>query len=132
MYLSCIDDAHVHASFAGMVQEGTVECPPHWLIASEGEGNVGHTTTDFAPWAPLLDLCSGVDEVHSIVVVLCHAGPHSEDIGVKDDVLWVEPHLLHQDLVGAGADAHLVLSSGSLHVQRHTSLSGKGSHAAME
>ena len=69
-YLSCVDNAHVHASLAGMVQEGTVEAPPHCLIASEGEGNVGDTPADFAPWALPLDLPGGANEVNSVVVVL--------------------------------------------------------------
>ena len=69
-YLGCIDDAHVHAGLAGMVQEGAVEAPPHRLIASEGEGNVGDTPADLAPWALPLDLPGGANEVHSVVVVL--------------------------------------------------------------
>ena len=113
-HLSSIDNAHVHASLAGMVQEGTVKGTPDWLVPSEGEGNVGNTPTDLAARALLLDLCSGVDEVHSVVVVLCHASADCEDVGVEDDVLGVKAHLLHQDLEGPCADAHLVLCSGSL------------------
>lgn len=91
-----------------------MECPPDWLIASEGKGDVGYTTADLASWAPLLNLCGGIDEVHSIVVVLCHAGADSENVGIKDDILWIETHLLYQDLVGTGADTDLIFSSGSL------------------
>ncbi len=113
-HLGGIDNAHVHASFAGMVQEGAVEAAPHRLVAPEGEGNVGHPPTDLAPRALPLDLPGGTDEIHSIVVVLRHASADSEDVGVEDDVLRVETHLLHQDSEGSGADAHLVLSSGCL------------------
>ena len=70
LYLGCIDDAHVHASLAGMVQEGAVEGSANRLIASEGEGDVGDAPADLAPWALLLDLRSGIDEVDSVVVVL--------------------------------------------------------------
>ena len=70
MYLLCIDNAHVHPSIAGMVQESTVECPPDRLIASEGEGNVGHPAADLAARALPLDFPGGSDEVHSVVVVL--------------------------------------------------------------
>ncbi len=115
-HLCSIDDAHVHASFAGMVQEGAVEAASHRLIASEGEGNVGDPSTDLAARALPLDLPGSADEVHSIVVVLRHAGANSEDVGVKNDVFRVKAHLLHQDLKGSGADAHLVLSSGRLHI----------------
>ena len=70
LYLGCIDDAHVHAGLAGMVQESTVEGSANRLVASEGEGNVGNAPADLAAWALLLDLRRCVDEVHSIVVVL--------------------------------------------------------------
>ncbi len=42
-HLGGIDDAHVHAGIAGVVQEGRVEGTAHGLVATEGEGNVGHT-----------------------------------------------------------------------------------------
>ena len=97
-----------------MVQEGAVEAAPHRLIAPEGEGNVGDAPTDLAARALPLDLPGGADEVHSIIVVLRHAGADSEDVGVEDDVFRVKAHLLHQDSESSGADAHLVLSSGCL------------------
>ena len=107
--LCSVDNAHVHASLAGVVQEGAVEATPHSLIAPEGEGNVGHPTTDLAARAQPFDLTSGSDEVHCIVVVLSHAGAHRQDVGVEDDVLGVEPHILNQNLVGSGANADFVL-----------------------
>ncbi len=113
-HLGGINDAHVHASFAGMVQEGAVEAAPHRLIAPEGEGNVGHPSTDLAARALPLDLAGGTDEVHGIVVVLRHAGANSEDVGVENDVFRIKAHLLHQNPEGSGADAHLVLSCGCL------------------
>ena len=113
-YLGSIDNAHVHTGPAGMVQEGAVEAAPDRLIASEGEGDVGNAPTDLAARADPLDLPGCPDEVHSVVVVLSHAGADSQDVGVEDDVLGVKPHLLHQDLESPGADAHLVLSSGGL------------------
>ena len=114
-HLGGINDAHVHASFASMVQEGAVEAAPHCLIAPEGEGNVGHPSTDLAARAFLLDLGCSIDEVHSIVVVLRHASADSEDVGVKDNVFRIEAHLLHQNPVGPCADANFVLSCCSLH-----------------
>ena len=99
-----------------MVQEGAVEAAPHRLIAPEGEGNVGDAPTDLAARALPLDLPGGADEVHSVIVVLRHAGADSEDVGVEDDVFRVKAHLLHQNPEGSGADAHFVLSSGCLHI----------------
>ena len=113
-HLCSIDDAHVHAGFAGMVQEGAVEAAPYRLVAPEGEGNVGHPPTDLAPRALPLDLPGSTNEIHSVVVVLRHASADSEDVGVEDDVFRVKAHLLHQNPEGSGADAHLVLSCGCL------------------
>ncbi len=106
-HLLRVDDPHVHAGGAGVVQEGGVEGAPHGLVAPEGERDVGHPPADLAPGAHFLDLTAGVDEVDGVVVVLLHAGSHSEDVGVEDDVLGVKPHLLHQDAVRPLADAHL-------------------------
>ena len=106
-YLSCVNDAHVHACFACMVQEGRVEGSPHSLIASEGEGHIGHSTADLAARADVLDDLGGPDEVYGIVVVFLHAGAHGEDVGVKNHILRVEANLLYHDPVCPLADAHL-------------------------
>ena len=122
-YLLGINYAHVHASITGVVQEGAVKCPPHGLIASEGESYVGNPTTDLAAWALLLDLGCGVDEVNRIIVVLRHAGADSKDVGVKDDVLRVKAHLIDQNLVCPSANADLVLGCCSLKCSNTNSLS---------
>ena len=86
-YLCSVHDAHVHACLACVVQEGRVEATAHSLVATEAEGDVGDATADLAAWAHALDLASCADEVHGIVVVLCHASADGEHVGVKDDVL---------------------------------------------
>jgi len=106
-HLRRVDDAHVHARLARVVQEGGVEGAPHRLVAAEGEGNVGHAAADLGAGAHALDLARGADEVHGVVVVLRQASAHGEDVGVEDDVLGVETNVLHQDAVCALADAHL-------------------------
>ena len=121
--LCSVDNAHVHASSAGMVQESAVEGTPDRFIAPEGECNIGNPSTDLAARAFLLDLCCCIDEVDCIIVVLSHAGAHCQDVWVKDDVLGVKTHILNQDLVGSCANAHFVCCSGSL--QMHT-FSGLG------
>jgi hypothetical protein len=106
-HLCCVDNAHVHASQAAVVQERAVERAPHSLIAAEGEGNVGHTTANLAARAHALDLCGRLEEVDSVVVVLRQACAHCQDVGVKDDVLGLKANLLNKDAVGALAHAHL-------------------------
>jgi hypothetical protein len=107
-HLHRIDNAHIHARAASVVQEGAVEGAPHCLVAAEAEGNVGHAAADLGAGAQPLDLPRGTEEVHRIVVVLRQARAHGQDVGVKDDVLGVEAHLLHQDTVGAAAHGHLL------------------------
>ena len=106
-HLSSIDDAHVHALSASMVKEGRVKSPAHGLIPPEGESNVRHTAADLAPRADPLDLPAGLEEVDGIVVVLSHACSDGEDVGVENDVLWVEAHLLYQDPESPLTDSHL-------------------------
>ena len=57
-----------------------------------------------APGQVLLDPAHRLDEVHPVVVVLLDAGGHREDVGVEDDVLGREAHLLGEDAVGPAAD----------------------------
>ncbi|KAA6426368.1 MAG: hypothetical protein FRX49_03479 [Trebouxia sp. A1-2] len=87
-------------------EESAVEAAPHRLIAPKGEGNVGDAPTDLAARALPLDLPGSPDEVHSIVVVLRHAGANSEDVGVEDDVFRVKAHCLTH----ATLTAHIVMS----------------------
>ena len=75
----------------------------------------------FTPRAALLDLARRLDEVDAVVVVLLDAGGDGEDVGVEDDVLGREADLVHQDVVGAGADLDLALLGVGLAllVERH-------------
>ena len=84
-----------------------MECPPHRLVPSEGESDVGDAATDLATWADLLDLTTRLKEIHRVVVVLAHASANRQDVRVKDDVLRIEPNVLHQDLESPLADPHL-------------------------
>lgn len=61
-----------------------------------------------------LDDLGGLYEVNAVLVVLFNAGRDGEDVGVKDDVVRVEAHLVHQDVVGACADVGLPLKVSSL------------------
>ena len=82
-----------------MMQESRMETTPNRFVPTETECKVADTTTDLAARACTLDLTSCIDEVKCIVVVLSEAGANGENIGVKDDVLWVHPNLLHEGLV---------------------------------
>ena len=47
-----------------------------------------------------LDHLSGFEVSDAIHTVLFHASSNGEDVRVKNDVITIEPHLLHQQLVG--------------------------------
>ena len=84
-----------------------MEGPAHGLVASEGERDVGDAPADLAAGADVLDDLAGPDEVHGIIVVLSHARAHSQNVGIKHHILWVEPDLFHQDPVRPLTDPHL-------------------------
>ena len=100
------------------MQEGAVEGSPHSLVASEGERNVGDAPADLAAGADVLDDLAGPDEVHGIIIVLSHARAHSQDVGIEDHILWVEPNFLHQDSVRPLTDPHLQLTHRSQAIAR--------------
>ena len=50
-----------------------------------------------------------LDRLPAVVVVLRDAGGDGEDVWVEDDVTGVEPDAVHQEVVGAHADAHLAV-----------------------
>ena len=119
--LAGIDDAHVHARLDGVIQEHRVHGLAHRLVAAEGEGEVADAARDLDVGAALLDLARRLDEVDAVVVVLLDAGGDGEDVGIEDDVLGREPDLVHQDVVGLGADLDLALLGVGLAllVERH-------------
>ena len=79
----------------------------NWFVASEAECDVGDSTTDLGARADSLDLPSGTDKVHSIVVVLRQPSTNGEDVGVKDNVLGVISDLVDKELVSSAADSNL-------------------------
>ena len=61
-----------------------------------------------------LDLLDSLHVCYAIRVVLFNTSCNCEDVGVKDDVIRIEPHLLYQKPVGPFTHFHLVLNSGGL------------------
>ena len=108
-HLRGIDNAHVHASGAHVVETSAVERATHGLVATEAECDVAHASADLAAGAHALDLARRVDEVDGVFVVLSHARADREDVRVEHDLVVDAANLLHEDLVRALAHAHLVL-----------------------
>jgi hypothetical protein len=104
-----VDDAHVHAGRNRVVQEHGVDGLAHRVVAAERERHVGHAAGHLGTGQVLLDPARGLDEIDAVVVVLFDAGGHGKDVGVEDDVLGREAHLIDQHAVGALADLDLAL-----------------------
>ena len=90
-----------------------MKSPPHSLIASERKGHIGDAAADLAAWADVLDDLCGPDEVHGIVVMLLHPRPDRQDVGVENNVLGIEAHLLHHYLVRSLANPDLYMQAFS-------------------
>jgi len=76
----------------------------HRVVAAERERHVGHAARGQCIRQLVADIGAGVDEVHSIVVVLFNTGGHGKDVRVEDDVFRREAHIIDQNVVGALAD----------------------------
>lgn len=53
-------------------------------------------------------LCS-LDEVDSVLIMFLHACADSEDVGIKDDVIWVKAHFVDQQLISPSADLYFAV-----------------------
>ena len=88
----------------------------HGVVAAEAEGNIGYAAADFGVGEVLFDPAGGLDEIDGVVVVLLDAGADGEDVGVEDDVFGREADAVHEQAVGAFADADFFGVGGGLAV----------------
>lgn len=56
-----------------------------------------------------LDGPGGLNVCDAISVVFLHPSGNGENVWVKDDVIGVEAHLLHQEVVGPSTHCNLVV-----------------------
>ena len=94
--LSGVDDTHIHAGFARVVQKRRVESSSNRLVPSKGKRQVRNATRNLTSRAQTLYLTRRVDKVNRVVVVLFHAGTDGKNIRVKDDILRVEANLFDE------------------------------------
>jgi hypothetical protein len=57
------------------------------------------TSTDLAVWALFFDALTCIDEVNTIVVVFINASSNSQDVWIKDDVLWWKLKLINKYII---------------------------------
>ncbi len=116
-----IHDAHIHAGLHAVVQEHRVDGFAQRVVAAETEAHVTHATADLGVRERGLDLLRGLEVAHRVPGVLLDARADGEDVGVEDDVLWREAHLLCEQLVRPRTDFDFALGSVRLplFVERH-------------
>ena len=119
--LAGVDDAHGQARLDGVVEEYAVDGFAHWIVAAEGEGDVADPSRGLRTGQVGANPAAGFDEVHGVVAVFVDPRADGEDVGIEDDVLWIEARLLDKDSVTAGADLDLALQTVGLagFVERH-------------
>ena len=76
----------------------------HALVATERKRQVRDAAGDMHVRQVRPDPARRLDEGDAVAVVLLHAGGDGEDIGIENDVLGREAHLVRQDVVGAFAN----------------------------
>ena len=84
-----------------MVKEHRVHRLAHTVISLEGKGDIRKTARRTHARAAFFDFPNRFDEIDSIVFVFFNTRTHSQDIGVKDNILSVKACLLGEYLVGA-------------------------------
>mmetsp|Transcript_3747 Transcript_3747/g.9780 ORF Transcript_3747/g.9780 Transcript_3747/m.9780 type:complete len:609 (+) Transcript_3747:1365-3191(+) len=120
-YETGVDDSHVDSVLNAVVQKGRVHSLAELRVAAEGKRHVGDTAGDVAARERFPQNLRRLEEVDGVLVVLFDARGDGKNVGVENDVVAVEPDLIHQNPVRAGANPDLVLHrSGLAHlVERH-------------
>ena len=119
--LAGIHDTHVQPRLDGVVQERRVHGFTHDVVAAKTETDIADPARDFCTRAGFLDLPRRLDEVDGVVVVFVHPGGNRQDVGIENDVFGREADAVDQQVVGAFADANLVVGLDGLtvFVKRH-------------
>mmetsp|Transcript_40315 Transcript_40315/g.34037 ORF Transcript_40315/g.34037 Transcript_40315/m.34037 type:complete len:307 (-) Transcript_40315:1461-2381(-) len=106
-----IHNCHVHTLLDVVVEEDRVHSLANELKSSEREGKVRQPPRNFGTRANTDDFFSGLDEVHTVVVMLFHTSANSQDVEIENNIHRIEPHLgTNNQIVGALADAYFVFA----------------------
>ena len=112
--LARVDDAHVHARLDRVIEESGVHRFPHRVVAAEGKRDIAHPSGEVAAGIELPEPARRFDEVLGVVVMLLDPRGDDEDVGVEEEVAFIETDLLREDLVDALADPEPFLDRGRL------------------
>ena len=104
-----VDNTHIHSLADRMIEENSVHRLTYMVISPEREGKVADTTAHLRSRQMLLDPFYRPDEGQRITVVLLDARSDRQDIGIKNNILWIEAHPLGQEPVSPFANLDLTL-----------------------
>ena len=67
-----------------------MDCLTHEVIAAERERHIANAAGNKRTRKLLLDVSASLNEIDSVVIVLFYTRRNCENIGVENDVCWVE------------------------------------------
>src|SRR5690606_16083993 len=102
--LAGVDDAHGEAFADGVIQKHRVDRLAHGVIAAEREADVRYAARHARMRQIAGDPAGRLDEVDRIMIVFFDAGGDRKHVGVEDDVLRREAHLIDQNAIGPFAN----------------------------
>ena len=85
--LPCIDNAHGHTGFHGVVKKDGMNCFACGVVAAEGEADIGDATRDLGCRQVLANPTRGLKEVDGIAVVFVDACCDGKNIGIENNVV---------------------------------------------
>ncbi len=104
-----VHDPHPHPGRHRVVEEDRVDRFADRVVAAERERDVADATAHQRVREAAPQRARRLHVGGAVAGVLLDPGPDGEDVRVVDDVLVVEPGLLHEDAMGASEDLHLAL-----------------------
>src|SRR5690606_9326555 len=69
------------------------------IISPKGKTDITHPATNFGSGKVFLDPFGGLEEVNGVGFMFIHSSRYRKDIGIKNNVVPVEPYFLSQDII---------------------------------
>ena len=79
------------------------------VVAAKGEGDIAQSTRRTYPRQVGVDPRNRFDEVDGVVAVLFNTGANGKNIGVENDVAWLDAYLGSQYVIAAFTDLDFTL-----------------------
>ena len=84
-----------------MIQKHRVHRFPHCIISSKRKRNIRNSTAHRHIWKILANPPCRFYKINCISPMFLHSRSHRENIKVKNNILWRETYLVHQNFIRA-------------------------------